>query len=193
MWRMGAPWNRTDTLKGNGMASNRIPDGYADLMALAADAHAGAQAIGAAVPLLINTAADVGADLNAAQVAQLDYQTVRCGLGSLSAVLRAEREAAYAFCFTARDLLRVYCGRGWCPGWLAVGFADGLEVPRSYAGLRELLAALEHYFTLNPAHANAAVGITAALAEERLGALQSAHEAINARWWRRGCRCAMRR
>lgn len=164
------------------MAQNPIPRDYASLMVQGGDAFAGASSIGAGIPLLINTAALIGTDLNAAQVAQLDYKTVRGGLSGLSATLRNERLLAYNFCFTARDLLRVYCGRDWCEAWLVTGFEDGLAVPRSYADLRELLVALNHYFSLNPTHENETVGITAALASTRLIALQSAHEAINSRW-----------
>lgn len=164
------------------MASNRIPNEYASLMVQGGDAYAGATSIGSGIPLLVNTAVDIGANLTAAQTTQLDYKTVRGGLSGLSATLRAERELAYNFCFTARDLLRVYCGRDWCEAWLVTGFDDGLAVPRSYAELRELLVALNNYFTLNPTHENEALGITAALANTRRVALQTAHEAINARW-----------
>jgi hypothetical protein len=147
------------------------------------DALAGAEAIGASVPLLINTAALIGADVSAAQSTQLNYKTVRASLTGLYATLRSQRDLAYSFCFTARDLLRVYCGRDWCEAWLATGFVDdSLAVPRSYAELRELLMALNNYFILNPTHENAAVGITAAIANTRVVALQSAHEAINFRW-----------
>ena len=164
------------------MAANTIPNGYASLMVQGGDALAGVEAIGASIPLLINTGALIGTDLIAAQNAQLEYKTVRGGLDPLSTAMRTQREAAYSFCFTARDLLRVYCGRDWNQGWLVTGFDEGLAVPRSYAELRELLVALNYYFTLNPTHENAAVGITAALAGTRRAALQSAHEAINARW-----------
>jgi len=146
------------------------------------DAYAGASSIGAGIPLLINTAAFIGTDLSAAQVAQLDYKTVRGGLSELSEALRTQRGLAYDFCFTARDILRVYCGREWGEAWLVAGFEEGQAVPRSYAELRELLVALNNYFSLNPTHENEAVGITAALASTRLVALQSAHEVINARW-----------
>jgi len=165
------------------MAKNTIPDGYASLMVLGCDAKAGAAAVGASIPLLINTEALIAADVAAAESSQLVYKTTGAGLAPLSAALKAQRELAYSFCFTARDLLRVYCGREWCEAWLATGFVDdSVAVPRSYAGLRELLVGLNNYFTLNPTHENAAVGITAALANTRVVALQSAHEAINARW-----------
>lgn len=166
------------------MATNRLPDALADLFVLGADAFAGAESIGDSVPLLINIAELIGAELQAAQSAQLEYKTARAKIDPLATALRTEREAAYAFCFTARDLLRVFCGRGWNEGWLAVGFANGLEVPRSYAGLRELLAALAHHFTLHPEHELPAVGVTAALAESRLNAMKSAHEAVNSQWAR---------
>lgn len=160
------------------MATNRLPDGLAGLLALANSALAGAQSIGTELPLLINTAPLISAELNAAQSAQLAFLTARGGLASLSEALCVEREAAYAFCFTARDVLRIFCGRGWNEGWLAVGFANGLEVPRTYAGLRELLVALEHYLTLNPAHEVPALGLTAAAAGARLAALHAAHDAM---------------
>lgn len=160
------------------MATNRLPDGLAGLLVLAESALAGAQSIGAELPLLINTAPLISAELNAAQSAQLAFLTARGGLAPLSEAMRMEREAAYAFCFTARDVLRIFCGRAWNEGWLAVGFANGLEVPRSYAGLRELLEALAHYLTLNPAHEVPGVGLTAMIASARLAAFRAAHEAV---------------
>jgi hypothetical protein len=164
------------------MASNKIPDGYASLIVQGNDAQAGAEAIGDEVPLLVNTEELIAGNVAAAQSTQLAYKTTRAGLAGLSATMKSERDLAYDFCFKSRDLLRVYCGREWCEAWLATGFEDGLAVPRNYADQHELLVSLNNYFTLNPTHENAAVGITAAIANTRLVALQAAHEAINFRW-----------
>lgn len=164
------------------MASNNIPNRYASLMVLGEDAQSGAELIGASVPLLINTEELIATDVAAAQAAQLSYKTTRAALAGLYAALAEERTLAYDFCFKARDLLRVYCGRDWCVAWQATGFEDNLAVPRSYEDLRELLVALNNYFILNPTHENAAVGITAALASTRAVALKAAHDAIRTRW-----------
>jgi hypothetical protein len=160
------------------MARNRISDRYAALMVQGSDAHAGAVSIGTAIPLLINTAGSIQTDLGAAQAAQLVYKTTKSQLQPLSAALRAAREQAYQFCFSARDLLKVYCGRDYNQGWLAIGFNNTLEVPRDYAGLRALLAALQNYFGDNQAQENAAINITAVKAEETLNSLQSAHNQV---------------
>jgi len=165
------------------MAQNRIPNDYASLVVQGDSAFTGAENVGASIPLLINTAALIGADVAATKAAQLAYKTSRASLSALYAALHDQRDLAYDFCFTARDILRVYCGREWCEAWLATGFVDNsLSVPRSYAGLREVLEALNNYFTLNPTHENASVGITAALANTRLVAFRAAFEAIDARW-----------
>jgi hypothetical protein len=163
------------------MASNPIANRYAALMVQASDAHAGATSLGGTIPLLINTAAIIQSDLTAAQTGQLAYKTTKGSLQPLSAGLRTERARAYQFCFTARDLLRVYCGRDYNPGWLVTGFDNTLEVPRDYAGLRATLAALKNYFTANPAHENDGINITAARAEETLGGLEMAHYLVVAK------------
>lgn len=164
------------------MAENPIARAYASLIVQGDTAYSGAEAIGDDVPLLINTALLIGTDVAAAKSAQLTYKTTRAGLAGISATLKTQRELAYDFCFKARDLLRVYCGRDWCEAWLATGFEDGLAVPRTYEGLREVLEALDNYFTLNPTHQNAAVGITAALANSQLVTFRAAYEAVNTRW-----------
>ncbi len=164
------------------MAENPIARAYASLIVQGDTAFSGAEAIGDGVPLLINTAALIGTDVAAAKAAQLAYKTTRAGLAGLSAAFKSQHALAYDFCFKSRDLLRVYCGRDWCEAWLATGFEDGLAVPRSYEGLREVLEALNNYFTLNPAHENPAVGITASLASTRMVAFRAAYEAVNTRW-----------
>lgn len=164
------------------MAQNPIPMGYSSLIVQGDSAYTGAENVGSTVPLLINTTALIGTDVAAAKAAQLAYKTARAGLSGISATLKSERDLAYDFCFKARDLLRIYCGRDWCEAWLSTGFEDGLAVPRSYEGLREVLEALNNYFTLNPTHENAGVGITASLASTRLVALRAAYEAVDTRW-----------
>ena len=93
------------------MASNSIPNGYASLIVQITKAYDGATNIGAGIPLLINTAALIGADRLALITGQDEFKAARSAIAPLSATRKAAVNAAYDFCFTARDVIRYFCGR----------------------------------------------------------------------------------
>ena len=127
------------------MASNSIPNGYASLIVQITKAYDGATNIGAGIPLLINTAALIGADRLALITGQDEFKAARSAIAPLSATRKAAVNAAYDFCFTARDVIRYFCGREFNESWLAAGWTNTLEIPRDHDGLYALTLTLVGY------------------------------------------------
>lgn len=160
------------------MASNPIPEAYPSLIVQLTEAYGGATTIGAAIPLLINTAALIGSDRLALITAQGEYRAARSAIVPLSAARKGAVDAAYEFCLTSRDVLAYYLGREFNEAWLAAGWIDSLAIPQSYDGLYELSLSLTGYFTANPLHENDALGVTGANAQTMVNALGIANEAV---------------
>lgn len=160
------------------MANNPIPNAYPSLLVQLSRAYTGANNIGAGIPLLINTAALIGADRLALISAQADYKAARSALTPLSTARKAAVLAAYDFCFTTRDVIQFYCGREFNESWLAAGWTDNLEIPRSYDDLYTLTLTLIGYLAANPTQENTELGVTSAHAQSIFNALEAADTAV---------------
>lgn len=160
------------------MASNPIPNSYPTLIVHATKAFDGATSIGAGIPLLINTAAAISTDRVALITAQTEYKAARSALPALALSRRTALKGAYNFCFTARDVIKFFCGREFNEAWLAAGWTNSLAVPTSYDGLYTLLLTLVGYLTANVAQQNAALGVIPANAQTILNALAATNTAV---------------
>lgn len=164
------------------MAANPIPSRFGELMDESKACVDGATALGASIPLVINTAAAINTDRAAALAAQGAYETALAGFESLrSGLAEAEREAR-EFATVTRDWLENFLGRRWNVGWRAVGFQNNsLSIPRDEAGLATLVERMGPYLAANVAQENAALDVTAARAAAVYEALSQARAEINAR------------
>lgn len=151
---------------------------YAPLIVQVTKASDGATTIGAGIPLLINTAALIGADRLALITAQDEFKAARSALAPLSTTRKAAVEAAYDFCFTARDVIRYFCGREFNEAWLAAGWRNTLEIPKDYDGLYALTLTLVGYLAANPTQQNADLGVTSANAQTTLNNLTTSNTTI---------------
>jgi hypothetical protein len=148
-------------------------------MVLSKEAFDGATSIGLSIPLLINTAAAINSDRNALKNSQATYKGSKAALAPLFAAQRTALDSAYSWCFTARDVLRTFCGRGPNEGWVASGFqSDSLAIPRKFDELYTLVETLQGYFTAHPGHQNADLDVTAEFAGITLASLGNAHSAV---------------
>ncbi len=162
------------------MAKNPIPSTYAGLILLSQRCFNGAVTHGAGIPLLINTSTAIDDDRVALLAAQGTYQTGCGNSPALRAALDAADREGRTFCGQARNVLEFYLGTTHSAAWRPTGFITSLALPRDEAALVALLAALESYFTANPAHQNAELQVTAARAKTLLGHLTSARKQVDA-------------
>lgn len=168
------------------MATNKLPASYPGLVLLSQRCFNGATTHGADIPLVLNTAARIGADRTALLTAQAVFQA-GCGTSpGISTALKAARTAAYDFGRAARNVLENYLGTQHSEAWRPTGFIQNLEVPRKESGLVTLVTALRAYFLAHTAQENPALNVTALQAETLLANLTTTRQAFDA--LKGGCR-----
>lgn len=159
----------------------------APLVSLAEDAADGADQHGVALGLAQNSAAKIRADLATVAGdpttqpptpgAQAAYTAAKAAKTAASAAQRTAESNARAFVGSAIGVLKNYLGRPWSSAWVAAGFVNGsLAVPDDPL---PLLGTLRAYFTQNPAHENAPLGVTAAACHTHLDGLSDARMGVN--------------
>lgn len=163
------------------MAGNPIPERFGELMELSAENIAGATALGASIPIVINTAALIAVDRAAALSAQGAYESVLAGFRNLRAAVDTAHTDAYEFAITTRDWLENFLGRRWNQQWRAVGFENNkLAIPRTESGLVTLVERMSLYLSAHSAQENPNLNVTAARAGVVYSALTQARVNINA-------------
>lgn len=162
------------------MATTPISNNYASLIWMAQQARAGATNL-ASIPLLIHTAAAIGADYSAVLLAQSQYKAEAKELSDLFEAMSQARQAARAFCLKAKSVLEFHLGPGHNSAWESAGFLNSVKVPSQEAGLAALAPALQAYFGDHENHENADLGVTAGEAETHANALSSSRQNLNAR------------
>lgn len=167
------------------MAANPIDNAYDGLMLLSQRALNGATALGGTIPLLINTAANIGTDRAALRTAENIYRTDRGALDPLYTTLHTAMEDARVFCTRTRDVLKNWFGNQFSSVWIPTGFTQSLAIPQGEAGLTTLVEDLAGYLAAHTDRENPDLGVTAAAAVTLLGRLQTARAAIDAK--RMGC------
>lgn len=161
------------------MASNPVPNSYPSLIVQLSEAFAGAEDVGAGIPLLINTAALIGADRTALMTAQTNFREARSAVVPFQAARRAAVDAAYEFALKTRGVLYNYLGREWSEAWVAAGWASTLEIPQSFDELYDLTYTLVAYFTAHASQENEELGVTEAAAQTAFNNLDSTNRAVN--------------
>lgn len=163
------------------MAANPIPKRFGELMELSAENIAGATALGASIPIVINTAALIAADRSSALTAQNAYETVLAGFRNLRATVATAHADAREFATVTRDWLENFLGRRWNQQWRGVGFDNNdLVIPANEASLVTLVERMALYLSAHTEQENAALNVTAARAGTLYSALTQARVNINA-------------
>jgi hypothetical protein len=118
--------------------------------------------------------------VNDARGKETAYQNARQSKSSAVIAQGEARTTAEEFCLQARDVLKPFLGRTWSEQWVVAGFKNqSLQLPGSLADVGECLRSLKEYFAGHAAHENATAGVTAALATQRLTALNSAIQTVS--------------
>ncbi len=164
---------------------NTLPSTIDDIISLGNKALTGAVAIGAGIPLTINTTTAIAANLHdligdpatpLVPGKQAKYTAQKTAVKDAYAGARAAKKAGRAFCMLAIDVLKPVLGGQWNTQWNAAGFyLPSLKVP---ANPTPILIRLREYFNANPAQEVAALNVNATTAQLRLAAIQSAELAV---------------
>lgn len=110
---------------------------------------------------------------------EADWQLKREALTVARAALRAAKAAAREFASDAVDVLKVHLGRTWNVAWEAAGFTRGtLSTSRGIP--LPIVLRIRGYLRDHPAHQVAPLNITAAQADARIAAVQTAEAAVDA-------------
>ncbi|MFM2296030.1 MAG: hypothetical protein RLZZ350_2443 [Verrucomicrobiota bacterium] len=154
------------------MNSNKLPDSTVGLISLATQAVSGCNGHEAEIGLHQNTETNVQIDLDATRAAVLVYDEATATKVAATAARNAADTAARACLAAVRAVLVLRYGAEWSDAWLPTGFPDGSNaIPDTVDARAELLFELHGYFTAHPAHENAPLGVTAALAQTNGDAL----------------------
>jgi len=162
------------------MATNPIPNGLDELLALAEDAADGAQTHEVAIGLKQCTEATIRADLSSAKTKRDAHAAAVADKPALATTVRVEDSNGKAIIGITRDVLIPRLGGQWSQQWADTGFPNqSLAVPKTQGERQTLLGSLQTYFVNNPTHEVAALGVTAAALGAQFTALSDARSAFN--------------
>ena len=164
------------------MAENSIPKNFSDLLRLASECKAGATALGASIPLVLNTGSIISSDRANLVQSQVVYRGSLSGLPELRLNLKQARQEGRAFATKTRNWLEYSLGSTHSLRWSDVGFDNNsLRIPRDDAGLVALLERMYLYLQANASQANPdpKVNVTAVRGQAAWAALDGVINAMN--------------
>jgi hypothetical protein len=169
----------TPLKKGGRMAGNPVPDLQDELLALCEDMADGCHNHEVALGLNNNKEVNVRADILALRNAESAYGTAKDVRQDAVDALQAADAAAEAWLGEARKVLGSFLGNRWSTAWEPTGWpGQSTAVPNSQEKRLNLCAALKIYFTNVPAHAVAALGVTAAAADAHFTAISNGRDLL---------------
>ena len=158
---------------------NRLPRALADLIGAANVVEKAAREHGPTIPLMINTADTIAADV-AALTSQRDaHEAQRVALASQWEHLAQTVVIVRTFLTLGRDVLKPVFGTRYSSAYNVVGFSGSLMVPRNHEALIAMLLSFEGFYVANPAMESAGNGLTATRARELCDQLIAARARVN--------------
>ena len=179
-WNQGAAHRNKKTANTNkNMAGNPLPERRSRLRALGKDMADGLDTHEVTVGVKQCTAVVIRAALAAEETAQNQFTTAAAARDTANENLQIADSNAKALIGSARVVLAKRYGTRWNAQWVATGFPDqSTAVPTTQDARYDLCESLKNYFTANPTHENAGMGVTAALAEQQHEALKAARKGV---------------
>ncbi|MCX6899827.1 MAG: hypothetical protein NT105_14150 [Verrucomicrobia bacterium] len=164
------------------MATNAVPDNQDELLTLAEDMADGLHTDGAGVGIAQNTEAVIRATIAALRTTEAEFGAAKDARQAAVDGLQAADDQAREFLLATKRVLSQFLGTRWSTAWEPTGFPDlSTAVPSTQEKRMNLCASLKIYFTANPTREVAAMGVTAALADERFDALSDGRDAVEHR------------
>ena len=161
------------------MASNPTPDPIDELIASGEDLHDGAVQHGASAGLVKNSAALIRTDLDGLIDTKAAFNQADSAKVPAYAAQRTADSNGKGFIARSINVLKNYLGNSWSDAWIATGLPDNtVGIPTTLDGRFTALTGLKGYFTAVPAHENAPLNVTAAIATTLHGALSTARNGV---------------
>jgi len=163
------------------MAANPLPSNLDPLLSYSEDVADGMAAHGAVIGILQNTEPRIRTDITGLRTAKLIHETSKATKVTAVATQTVKDSNGKAVIAAASNVLAVRYGATWSTAWEPTGFPNNsIGVPRRIDERLNLLASLRDYFTANPTHENAPLGVTAAAFATLFTELSDARSAVNA-------------
>lgn len=150
-----------------------------DLIGSAGTIKAAALAKGAGIPLLHNTAVDIGADADALTTACTTHDAGKVVLANTRAALAAVIFTVRAFLMLGRDILKPVLGNEYSQAFDVLGLVGSIAIPRTAEELRVVLLKFKAFFTTHPDLEDESRNITAAQCQALYDQLVAAESAVN--------------
>ena len=134
-----------------------------DLLAKAGVIKVGVTTYEASIPLLLNTSAAFGADLDALIAARDNHEQARLTLPEKFALVDSIMETGRNSLTMGRDVLKPVLGYEYSDKYAAIGLNQGsAALPRTIDGVQSTLGAFKGFFDANPTLEQASLNVTAA-------------------------------
>ena len=161
------------------MAGYIVPRSQDEMLALAGTMADGCHNLEVAIGLQHNKEADMRAAIAGLRTAEAGYGRAKANRQTTMDALQVADAGATKFLANARMVLSSFLGNAWGTAWVPTGFPNrSTGVPRTRGERLNLCAALKIYFTNNPPHEVAALGVTAVNAGTQFQALRDAQDGL---------------
>ena len=158
---------------------NEIPKKIPALLTLAGEAAAGAGTHGATIPLLVNTQANITADINPVLDALAAYGAAKSVLKARHDVVYEKMKVGRLFLTVSRDSFKPTLGFEYNRLWDETGLEGSLAITALDSAVLPLLKSFERFMTDHPEMEVAAKNITATHAGELFDELKTARILVN--------------
>jgi hypothetical protein len=169
---------RCKTERTNSMQQKQIRT-LTELLGSAGTIKAAALAKGADIPLLHNTAGNIGMDADALTTACTNHDAGKVVLANTRAALAALIIMVRAFLMLGRDILKPLLGNEYSQAFDVLGLVGSIAIPRTSEELQAVLIKFKAFFTAHPELEDASRNITAAQCQALYDQLVAAHSNVN--------------
>ncbi len=149
------------------------------LLGSAGTIKAAAIAKGAGIPLLHNTAVNIGTDADALTTACTNHDAGKVVLANKRSALAAMIVTVRAFLMLGRDILKPVFGNEYSQAFDVLGLVGSIVIPRTTEELSLVLIKFKAYFTAHPEHEDESRNITAAQCQVLYDQLVAAQFNVN--------------
>lgn len=161
------------------MSSNATPLALNELIAAGEDLCDGLNQHAVALGITSNTFAKTRAELDELIAAEAAFKAAQSAQGTAYAALRTADSNGKGFIARAVKVLSIGLGNDWSDAWLATGLPDNtVGIPTTQDGRFAALGGLNAYFLANPGMENAALNLTAGIANTLYMAISDARQAV---------------
>ncbi|MDB6025358.1 MAG: hypothetical protein JWM68_1581 [Verrucomicrobiales bacterium] len=145
---------------------NPVATSIPDVMASAAKMKSAAENPDLGVPLVVNTAVNIGTDADALTTTRNNHEQGKVVLANSRAVLLSIIITVRVFLALGRDMMKPFFGNLYTEAFDILGFSNGkLQVPFTAEELLPMLQAYKAFYVANPLRENVPSNLTAAQAQ----------------------------